>query len=124
MKWLLGLFLTVLIGIGIAIGLPFKQKDTLTWDAPTTNTDGTPLTDLAGYYVYYSQTSGAFTDANRKDVGNVRNVSIRTVIGPLNGTYYFVVTAYNVAKIESEFSIERSETFIKVPRPVTNTVIQ
>jgi hypothetical protein len=26
---------------------------TLSWDPPTTNVDGTPLTDLAGYKVYY-----------------------------------------------------------------------
>jgi hypothetical protein len=25
----------------------------LTWDAPTTNTDGSPLTDLKGYSIYY-----------------------------------------------------------------------
>jgi ABC-type glycerol-3-phosphate transport system substrate-binding protein len=31
---------------------------TLTWDAPTTNVDGTPLTDLAGYKVYYGTSLG------------------------------------------------------------------
>ena len=30
---------------------------TLAWDAPTTNLDGTPLTALAGYKVYYGRTS-------------------------------------------------------------------
>ncbi|UCE70748.1 MAG: fibronectin type III domain-containing protein, partial [Nitrospiraceae bacterium] len=34
---------------------------TLSWDAPTTNLDGTPLTYLAGYKVYYVRTSANYT---------------------------------------------------------------
>ncbi len=37
----------------------FAGTITLAWDAPTTNTDGTPLTDLAGYKIYYGPTSGS-----------------------------------------------------------------
>jgi hypothetical protein len=37
---------------------PSGTTATLTWDAPTTNADGTPLTDLAGYRIYYGTTSG------------------------------------------------------------------
>jgi len=32
-----------------------KAKITVTWIAPTTNADGTPLKDLAGYVIYYRQ---------------------------------------------------------------------
>lgn len=130
MKWLIGLLLTVLMGIGIAIGLPFKQKDTLCFTPPTTNTDGSPLTDLMGFKMFWSKTSGSFMDANSKDVGmgtvsgTERCASISTNAGPLNGIYYFVLTAYNTARLESAFSNEVSATFSKVPRPVTNTVLQ
>src|SRR4030065_2503178 len=48
----------------------------LTWDPPTTNSDGSPLTDLAGYKVYYGPTSG-----NYNTVLNVANVTGYTVAG-------------------------------------------
>src|SRR4030067_1427045 len=38
-----------------------KNKTMLTWDAPTTNTDGSPLTDLAGYKIYYGDSSGQYS---------------------------------------------------------------
>jgi hypothetical protein len=40
----------------------------LTWTAPTTHADDIPLTDLAGYRVYYGQRSGNLTQ--NVDVGN------------------------------------------------------
>lgn len=36
-------------------------KCSLTWQAPITNEDGTPLTDLSHYNLYISQTKGQFT---------------------------------------------------------------
>ena len=113
MKWLIGIFLTLIVAIGIAIGLPYKPKTTLCWDPPTTNTDGTPLTDLAGYKAYSSQTSGTYTDAQGKDVGNVTCVNLEQTFGIQNGLYYYVVTAYNTAKIESPFSNEDSNLVAK-----------
>lgn len=123
MKWLLGLFLTVLIGIGIAIGLPFNDSRTLCWDAPTTNTDGTPLTDLAGYKLYHSQTAGVFTDAGSKDVGMATASGVGacyTVDTTFQGTWNFVTTAYNTARTESKFSNQVQKDFVKVPRSSTN----
>ena len=37
--------------------------------APSINEDGTPLTDLAGYKIYYGTASGNYT--NNVDAGNV-----------------------------------------------------
>jgi PKD repeat protein len=75
----------------------------LAWDAPT-NEDGTPVADLAGYRVYYGQTSGNY--AFTLDVGNYRSANI----GGLEGgqTYYFAVTAYNTEGFESDISDEVS----------------
>lgn len=123
MKWLIGLFLTVLIGIGIAIGLPFDDKRTICWDWPTTNTDGSPLTDLAGAKLYWSQTSGAYLDIDSKDVGMATpsgTISACYTVTTLQGTWNLVVTVYNTAKIESAFSNEIKRTFAKVPRQGTN----
>ena len=124
MKWLLGLFLTIIVAVGIAIGLPYKPKTTLCYDPPTTNTDGTPLTDLAGYKAYYSQTSGVYTDAQSKDVGNVTCINFEQTFGIQNGLYYYVVTAYNTAKIESQFSNEVSNLSTKQSNSPKNTRTQ
>ena len=77
---------------------------TLTWDAPTTNADGTPLTDLAGYKIYYGTTSGNYTEVI--DVGNVTTSKVE---GLNPGTYYFAVTAYKNSRNESGYSNEVSK---------------
>jgi hypothetical protein len=80
-----------------------SNSATLTWDPPSTNTDGTPLTDLAGHKVYYGTTSGNYTEVI--DVGNV----ITYKVGGLQpGTYYFAVIAYDTSGNESDYSNEVS----------------
>jgi len=124
-KWLIGIFLTVIMAIGIAIGLPYKPKTTLCWDPPTTNTDGTPLTDLAGYKVYSNQTGGTtYTDAQAKDVGNVTCNNLEQTFGIQSGLYYYVITAYNTANIESPFSDEVSNLSTKQSNSPKNTRTQ
>ena len=72
---------------------------TLAWNAPTTNTDGTPLTDLAGYHVSYWQGSAEPQSLN------VGNLTTYTVAGLVEGaTYSFAVSAYNTAARESDNS--------------------
>ena len=120
----LGVLITILIGIGIAIGLPFNDSKTLCWDWPTTNTDGSPLTDLAGAKLYWSDVSGAYLDITSKDVGMAipegTTGACYVVTEPLNGKYYFSVTAYDASGNESAFSNEVSKIFIKWLRPSTN----
>ena len=75
-----------------------KPQAILQWDAPTTNTDSTPLTDLAGYRIYYGPSA---TQLNRTiDVGLVTTYTLQL----LPGTYYFAVTSKNTAGIESDYS--------------------
>lgn len=78
---------------------------TLTWDSPTTNADGTPLTDLVGYKIYYGTTSGNYTE-----VIAVGNVTTYKVEGLQPGTYYFALTAYDTSGNESGYSNEVSKT--------------
>lgn len=119
MKWLIGIAI-ILMSAVVAISLPFKQKTTLTWEAPTTNVDGSPITDLGGYKLYFSQVSGAYTDADSRDVGNVLSAHIPTIIGVLNGNYCFVVTAYDTSGNESDFSNEYCDRQVNKKRPPTN----
>jgi hypothetical protein len=71
---------------------------TVTWDAPTTNTDGSALTDLAGFKVYYGTSSTALTSSSTVDDMTRRSASISS-LAP--GTWYFAVRAYNTAQQES-----------------------
>lgn len=72
---------------------------TLSWSAPSQNTDGTPLTDLAGYHVYYSQAPWGWTD-----MLDVRDPSASTVqVAKLatGTTWYFALATYNASGVES-----------------------
>ena len=80
---------------------------TLGWVAPTQNSNGTPITDLAGYKIHYGTASENYTK-----VVAVSNPSIsRYVMDSLeSGTYFFAITAYNSKGIESTLSGEISAT--------------
>jgi hypothetical protein len=74
---------------------------TLSWVAPTRNTDGTALTNLAGYRVRYGAAAAALSSTV-----NLANPGLATyvVTGLSSGTWYFAVTAYNSAGGESDLS--------------------
>jgi hypothetical protein len=78
---------------------------TLTWDAPTKNTDGTALTDLAGYKIHYGTASKEY--GHTITTGLVKTYSLQN-LEP--GTYYMVVTAFNAAGSESAPSNEATKT--------------
>ncbi len=88
---------------------------TLSWAPPTTNSDGTPLTDLAGYIVYYYRAiydhySVIDDYAHSIDVGDVRTYQISNLIK--GDTYYFAITAYDTSGNESEYSNVVGKTLI------------
>lgn len=79
-------------------------KISLNWTAPEENVDGTELNDLAGFKVYYGDTSPVSKENSQSiDVGDRTDY---TFDGLDPGTYYFAVTAYDVSGNESEFSEE------------------
>lgn len=80
---------------------------TLSWQPPTHNTDGTPLLDLAGYFVRYGTAAGSLQQQVQ-----ITNPGIATyfVDGLTAGTWYFQVTAYNSAGVESAPSATASKT--------------
>ncbi len=81
----------------------------LDWTAPTENTDGTVLTDLAGYNVYY----GTQPD-NLSHVVKVANPGLTSyVVDSLgSGTWYFAVTSVSTTGIESARSGVISTTIL------------
>lgn len=86
----------------------FAGEAVITWNAPVSNADGTPLTDLAGFKIYYGTISGIYTD--NIDVGRVTTSRISNLTDGL--IYYFVVTAYDFAGNESGYSNEISRDII------------
>jgi len=74
---------------------------TLYWTPPTQNTDGSPLNNLAGYKVYWGTQQGNYANSV-----TISNPGIATyVVDQLTpAQWFFVVTAYSSAGVESSFS--------------------
>lgn len=79
---------------------PGDQRVTLRWSAPTTNVDGSTITDLAGFKIYYGLVDDAAALAEVADVPNA-GASV-FVIEPLDaGRWYFAMSSYNQRNVES-----------------------
>ncbi|HEU0224613.1 MAG TPA: putative Ig domain-containing protein [Steroidobacteraceae bacterium] len=71
---------------------------TLSWQPPTTRTDGTPLTNLAGYRVRYGTASGSYPNLITIPNGGLTSAMIENLPA---ATYYFVISAYDSQGMES-----------------------
>jgi hypothetical protein len=83
---------------------------TLSWVAPTTNIDGTPLVGVAGFRVYYGTARG-----NYGRTLSIASPSVSSVVleGLESGyTWYFAVTAIAGSGVESAYSQEVSKTLL------------
>jgi hypothetical protein len=79
----------------------------LSWLAPTTNSNGTALTNLAGFHIYYG--------TNQKSLNQTVDITSPTetsyvISGLAQGTYYFSIVAYNSAGVDSPTSNMVSKT--------------
>lgn len=105
------------IGIAVSDGLasaslaPFNLVVTavpggasLSWTPPARNTDGSALTDLAGYRIHYGRSATEL--AQTISVGNVSRYAVQSLA---SGTWYFALRAVNSAGAESELSNVVSE---------------
>jgi Putative Ig domain len=73
----------------------------LSWSAPTQNTDGSSLTDLAGYRIYHGTNAGALSEVVEL-AGTATTSHMYNALA--SGTHYFAVTAFNTAGRESALS--------------------
>ncbi len=96
----------------VSAGAASAGDATLSWVKPTTNTDGSPLTNLGGYRVRYGTASASYNQ--NIDVGNVTTYKVANLAE--GSTYYFTVTAYSATGKESAYSNEGSK---KIPLPDT-----
>jgi hypothetical protein len=90
---------------GITVLAPTTGSIALAWDAATTYSDGSPITDVAGYKVYYGTSPGSYSSSI--DVGNVTTYTITNLP---SGVYYVAVTVRNLSGSESPYSNEVSKT--------------
>jgi hypothetical protein len=91
---------------GIDVSAVATGSVTLTWTAPTQNTDGSPLLDLSGYKIYWGTASG-----NYQSSVTLNNPGLTTYVveNLTSGTYYFSASAFNSSGVESSLSNEASK---------------
>jgi hypothetical protein len=89
----------------------------LSWTAPTTNTDGTPLTDQAGYKLHMQNATRSHQQ--HIDVGTATNYLASNLTD--GSTYYFAVTAYDTSGLDSSYSNEVSKSLAAATHLTTAT---
>lgn len=77
---------------------------TLNWTAPSAREDGNPLSlsEISGYRVYYGSTSGDYI--NSIEIND--STAQETTITAARGLYYYVITSFDTAGRESNYSQE------------------
>ena len=80
---------------------------TLAWTAPTANTNGSALNDLAGYHIHYGASAHSLTLTVDVPSASTTNYVISNLSA---GTWYFGITAYTNAGLESALSNVGSKT--------------
>lgn len=93
-----GVLQTSLAAFAITVQQVANGAASLSWAAPTTRTDGTPLTNLAGYRVRYGNAAGSYP--NTVTISNA-GITTYLVENLASGTWFFVMAAYDSAGIES-----------------------
>jgi hypothetical protein len=93
--------------ITVSSGSTTTGSATLSWTPPTQNSNGTTLTNLAGYRIYYGTSASAM---NRTiQVANA-GLSRYVVENLSSATWHFTVRAYTTAGVESSASNTATKT--------------
>jgi hypothetical protein len=80
---------------------------TLSWQAPTTDTNGQPLTNLSGYVIYYG---GSQTNLSQSITLNTVGMQTYVIDNLGAGTWYFAIRAVASTGAESALSDIVSKT--------------
>ena len=86
----------------LAVSDAYAAQTTLTCTPPTQNTDGTPLTNLAGFNLYGGKQGETPTKLDTQTVAQGLCSFTRTNLAI--GTHVYTVTAFNSANVESDRS--------------------
>lgn len=96
-----GVYTDSLTAFSVEVSQVALGSMTLSWTPPTANTDGTALTDLAGYRIYFGLAKGNYP--NRVDI-DTAGLSTFVVENLIPDTYYVVATSVNAMGVESSYS--------------------
>ncbi len=101
-------FSITVTGTGVATsGTGTTGAATVHWNPPTQNTNGTTLTNLAGYIINYGTNSSSLTSSVKVTNAGLTSYQIDNLT---KGTYYFAVAAYNTSGQTSSLSGKVSKT--------------
>lgn len=119
---------------GITCNWPGVTLAAITWQAPTTNLDGSAYTNPGGYRIQYGRTPSTLDQSVY-----LQDPAVRTWTSPnlTAGAWFFGVRAYNAQGLESDLSNVASKTMtatanqtrtleltIRFPSPPTNLTVQ
>ncbi len=88
--------------VNVTVVLSSTGTALISWQPPTENVDNTPLTDLAGYRIYYGVSSGSYSAPIVIDNPGLSSYLIESLA---SATWYFSMTAVNSNGIESKVPI-------------------
>jgi len=96
-----GQYVAALPAFSITVQKPTSGNAALSWVPPTSNVDGTPITNLAGYRIAYGQYASNLTQSLDIPSPGITSAVIENLAA---GTWYFAVKAYTTANVESDLS--------------------
>ena len=80
---------------------------TLSWTPPIKNDDGSDLVDLDGYKIYWGTTPGRYPNSVTLENEGLTTYVVDNLVP---GTYEFVATSFNKARVESAYSNPATKT--------------
>jgi hypothetical protein len=92
----------------VSLSTPTTGSAALSWTAPTTDTNGSPVTTLTGYTIFYGTSESALTHS--VSVSGASTTTY-TITGLVSGTWYFAVAADASDGTQSAMSNIGSKTF-------------
>jgi hypothetical protein len=98
---------TALAAFGITVQAVALGSATLSWTPPTQNSDGSPLTDLAGFKVYWGTAQNSLTSSATITNAGVTSYLVENLVP---ATWFFAVTAFDTSGNESSQSNLASKT--------------
>ena len=87
----------------ITVANAVARSVTLNWTAPTRNTDGSALTNLAGYKIYYGKVSRQYSNVVTVQGAGATSYA---VTGLTAGAWYFAIRSVDVMGVMSNYSGE------------------
>jgi hypothetical protein len=96
-----GTHTAALPAFSISVTAAAAESVTLSWTPPSTNSNGTPVSELAGYRIYYGTSAASLSTVITVNGADDTTQVIKKLA---SGTWYFAVTSFNSDKVESALS--------------------